>query len=109
MRLIGGAVREIVDHPDEVVVRVIPAGYDAIIQLETHTDDIGVVVGRAGHVISSLRSLVSAFAGKHRIHLNLEYKTELDRNAQVRGNERREPRAAPSGRGVWQDPRRGEV
>jgi predicted RNA-binding protein YlqC (UPF0109 family) len=85
-RLFAG-VREIVDHPDQVVVRVIPAGYNAIVQLETDPSDVGVVIGCEGHVISSLRSLLSVLAGKHRLKLVLEYKTEKDRNAE-RGNER---------------------
>ena len=101
-RLFGG-VREIVDHPDEMIVRVLPAGYNAIVQLETHPDDVGVIVGKAGHVISSLRSLLSALAGKNRIHLELEFKTELDRNAERAQQGDRPPRGR-----VWQDPRRGE-
>lgn len=73
-------IREIVDHPEEVVIRVIPAAYNAVVQLETHPADVGVVVGREGHVISSVRSLLSAYAGKNRIKLTLEYRTEQDRN-----------------------------
>jgi hypothetical protein len=103
-RLFAG-VREIVDHPDDVVVRVLPAGYNAVVQMETHPDDVGIVVGREGHVISSWRSLLSALAGKNRIKLVLEYKTELDRNAQ-RG-ESREGRDQDRGR-IWRDPMRGE-
>lgn len=88
-RLFAG-VREIVDHPEDVHVRVIPAGYNAVVQLETHPDDVGVVVGKEGHVISSWRSLLSALAGKNRIKLVLEFKTEQDRNAarEERGGER---------------------
>lgn len=91
-------VREIVDYPDEVIVRVLPAEYNAIVQLETHQADVGVVVGREGHVISSLRSLLAAYAGKNRIKLTLEFKTEQDRNV-ARGNER-------GGERSWQRDRR---
>jgi predicted RNA-binding protein YlqC (UPF0109 family) len=98
-RLFAG-VREIVDHPDDVVVRVIPAGYNAVVQLETNPADVGVVVGREGHVISSLRSLLSVLAGKNRIKLVLEFKTEQDRNVE-RGNERGDRDR------FWQRDRRG--
>ena len=93
-------VREIVDHPEDVMIHVQFTDHNAIVVLETNPNDVGVVVGREGHIISSLRSLLSAYAGKNRIKLVLEFKTEQDRNVE-RGNAR-------GGERYWQRPRREE-
>lgn len=78
-------VCELVDHPDAVVCHVIPGRDNVIVQLETHPSDVPIVIGREGHVITSLRSLLSARAGRARIRVVLEYATERDRD-EARGN-----------------------
>jgi hypothetical protein len=69
-------VRHIVDHPDKVEVRVRPGTYRIAVELFTAPTDVGQVVGRSGHLTSSLRSFLSALAGKHKIKIDFDYVTE---------------------------------
>lgn len=80
---ITGMVRYFVDHPDLVEVNVIPHSRRITAELHTHPDDVGQVVGRQGHISSSLRSFLSAVAGKYRVNITLDYVTEMD-NAEKR-------------------------
>lgn len=71
-------VRHFVDHPDQVEVNVRPGAYRVAIELYTHQEDVGQVVGRHGYLSTSLRAFLAAFAGKHRIKIDLDYVTEED-------------------------------
>lgn len=72
-------IRPLVNHPEEVAVEIEDSSsYGAKIYLDTNPDDVRFVVGKNGHVISSLRSFVSAKGGKHKIRFELEYTTDLD-------------------------------
>lgn len=71
-------VRHFVDHPDLVEVNVRPGAYRLAVELYTHQDDVGQVVGRNGYLSTSLRAFLAAFAGKHRIKIDLDYVTEED-------------------------------
>jgi len=84
---IVGIVRHFVDHPDEVEVNVRPGAYRLAVELHTNPGDVGQVVGRNGYLSTSLRSFIAAFAGKHRIKIDLDYVTEED-NARI-SNDRR--------------------
>ena len=79
-------VRHFVDHPDEVEVNVRPGAYRLAVELYTNAGDVGQVVGRNGYLSTSLRSFLAAFAGKHRIKVDLDYVTEED-NARVSGEQ----------------------
>lgn len=76
-----GIVKSIVDHPTDVEVNIVPASYRLLAELHTNTDDVGQVVGRSGVVISALRTIFSAFAGKNSIHVDLEFVTEHEKAA----------------------------
>jgi predicted RNA-binding protein YlqC (UPF0109 family) len=71
-------VRHIVDHPSDVDVRVRGGEYRLGLELFTHPSDVGQVVGRSGHLTTSLRSFLSALAGKHKIKIDFDYVTEED-------------------------------
>lgn len=71
-----GCVRHIVDHPDQVEINIRPGPYRISVELYTHVDDVGQVVGRNGHLVASLRSLLTALAGKHNIKVHFDYVTE---------------------------------
>jgi len=80
-------VRHIVDHPADVEVRVRGGEYRMGLELFTNPLDVGQVVGRSGHITTSMRSFLSALAGKHKIKIDFDYVTEED-NAR-RENENR--------------------
>jgi predicted RNA-binding protein YlqC (UPF0109 family) len=74
--LVGGIVKGIVDNPDSVEVAVVPASYRVLVELHTAPTDVGQVIGRQGSVVEAIRCLLSAFGGKHRIRIDLDYVTE---------------------------------
>jgi predicted RNA-binding protein YlqC (UPF0109 family) len=74
--LLKSVVSSIVDNPESVEVSVVPASYRVLVELHTDASDVGQVIGRQGSVISSIRGLLSAYGGKHRIRVDLDYITE---------------------------------
>ena len=78
---VQSAVRLVVNHREQVVVEVKPCANRLIVELYTHPDDVGQVIGRNAHLISSLRSFVAAFQGKAGIHMDLDYITDSENKA----------------------------
>jgi predicted RNA-binding protein YlqC (UPF0109 family) len=60
---IHGLLVQMVDHPEEVEVRV-EAGHPTLYEAKVAADDIGQVVGREGRIVKALRTLVAAAAQK---------------------------------------------
>ena len=54
--LIAFVVKAIVENPDAVVVRESDGG--RLLELETHPDDRGRVIGRQGRVAKAMRALL---------------------------------------------------
>ena len=54
---------KMVDHPDQVSVRVEP-GHPTLYEATVAPGDVGQVVGREGRVVKALRALVAAAAQK---------------------------------------------
>lgn len=77
--LVAHVVEEIVDHHGDVRVSVTGDKFHMLVSLKTNGSDVGQVVGRGGMVISALRSIISAFAGKNRMQATLVYTTERER------------------------------
>lgn len=88
LREIVGTVKLIVDHQDAVEMNVVPSAYRLLVELYTHREDVGQVVGRNGHVIASLRALAAAWGGKNHVNVELDYITDKD-NRQLRRDGRR--------------------
>ena len=87
--MVCGTIGKIVDHPDEVDVILVPTSYKYILELRTNRDDVGQVIGKAGYVIEALRAIISAFAGKHRVRITLDYVTEKQKLEDERNTRRR--------------------
>lgn len=79
-------VEELVDHSDEVSCDVIPAATRTVVELRTHRKDVGQVVGREGQVISGIRTILSAFAGRHGTRIDMDYVTDHENRAARTGN-----------------------
>jgi len=77
--LVEHMVREIVAHPAEVAVDVVPASYRLVVELRTNEDDVGYVIGQGGHVVTGVRSILAAFGRKHGIHITMDYVTEQEK------------------------------
>ena len=54
--LIEYVVKAIVDHPEEIAVREADGG--SLLELETHPEDRGRVIGRQGRVAKAMRALL---------------------------------------------------
>lgn len=78
VRYIVGFVKYIVDNPNDVEINVRPGAYRIVVELYTNSKDVGQVIGRNGHVVASIRSLLSAIAGKNRIKIDFDFVTEDD-------------------------------
>ena len=76
--------RYFVDNPDEVDVNIDCQGYTVVVGLSTNRGDVGQVVGRNAHIITSMRSFLSAIGGKNDIKVILDYITEQDNRRNVR-------------------------
>lgn len=58
--LVTFVVRELVSHPDDVVVNVTQAENGNLLEIRVAPQDRGRVIGKEGHTIKSLRALVEA-------------------------------------------------
>ena len=57
-------VRGIVDNPDDVVVRDKRVRGGALLEVLVHPDDLGKVIGRSGRTATAFRTVISALAGR---------------------------------------------
>lgn len=70
--LVEFIVKKLVDHPDDVQVRVIESDEGHTCELQVNPDDMGRVIGRNGRVAKTLRTLLAAAATKQDVRVNLE-------------------------------------
>jgi uncharacterized protein len=64
-------VRSLVDNPDDVQISEVSRPGETIYRVGLHPADVGLVIGKGGHTIGSIRSLVTA-ANKGTDHLAVE-------------------------------------
>jgi predicted RNA-binding protein YlqC (UPF0109 family) len=57
---LGHLVRGIVDHPDDVDVRMRNGRRGKSLDVRVHPDDMGRVIGRAGRTATALRTVITA-------------------------------------------------
>lgn len=56
-------VKSIVKNPDMVKVQLFESEEeDPIVEIIVHSDDMGTIIGRSGKMVSSLRTLIQAYA-----------------------------------------------
>ena len=64
--------KKLVEHPDDVQVRVIEGEYGETYELRVNQEDMGRIIGRNGRVAKALRTLVGSAAAKKDIQVSLE-------------------------------------
>ena len=64
-------VRSLVDNPDDVQITEIPGEHETTYRVSLHPADVGLVIGKGGRTIGSIRSLINA-ASKSGDHLAVE-------------------------------------
>ena len=70
--LVEYVARALVDHPDDVRVRVVEGERVKVLELKVHPDDMGQVIGKQGRTAKAIRTLLSAAATKENIRAVLE-------------------------------------
>lgn len=54
----------LVDHPDQVDVKVVEGENSVILELKVAPDDVGKVIGKGGQTAKAMRKILSAAATK---------------------------------------------
>ena len=62
--LVEKIARALVDHPDKVEVVIVEGTQVTLLELRTHPEDLGKVIGRQGHTVNAIRTLLSAASVK---------------------------------------------
>lgn len=57
-------VKGIVDHPDDVRVRLIDSRRGSRLEVRVHPEDLGTVIGRGGRTARALRQIITSVGGK---------------------------------------------
>src|SRR5688500_333170 len=65
-------VKELVGHPDDVIVERIIDEKGVLLTLTVHPDDLGRVIGKRGVTAQSLRTLLRALGTKNDARYNLK-------------------------------------
>lgn len=69
--LVRHLVEPIVAHPGDVSLQVVEGESVIMLELKVHPDDRAVVEGDKGRTLRSIRSILSAAAGKRKATLDL--------------------------------------
>ena len=70
--LIEPISKKLVEHPEDVQVRVIESEDGQTYELHVHPDDMGRVIGKNGRVAKAVRTLLSSAAAKQHVRATLE-------------------------------------
>lgn len=65
-------VKNLVDHPDQVIINEIGGTHTLIIELKVEKSDIGKIIGKKGKTINAIRTLLMSVASRNGIRVNLE-------------------------------------
>ncbi|WP_203653849.1 RNA-binding protein [Actinocatenispora rupis] len=57
-------VRGIVEHPDDVRVRMVNSRRGKRLEVRVHPDDLGTVIGRGGRTAKALRQVIGSVGGR---------------------------------------------
>ena len=57
-------VRGIVEHPDDVRVRMVDGRRGQRLEVRVHPDDLGTVIGRGGRTAKALRQVITSIGGR---------------------------------------------
>jgi hypothetical protein len=63
---------ELVEFPDEVVISCTDAGDRSVFHITARKSDLPKIIGKGGHTIQAIRSLLSASAAKRGTTATLE-------------------------------------
>jgi uncharacterized protein len=79
--LIRKIAKSLVDHPEAVEVREIEGAQSVVLEVRTHPDGLGKVIGREGRTAKAIRLLLGAAGMKVHKRSTLEIVEEKSRGA----------------------------
>ena len=59
-KLVENIAKALVDYPDDVDVRMMQSSQCVLLELRTHSSDLGKVIGRDGRIAAAIRTLLGA-------------------------------------------------
>lgn len=74
--LVYTIVKELVDAPDEVVIKETAGDTIIILEISVAPDDVGKVIGKDGRIANAIRTVVKAAAAKHDKRVTVEIVTD---------------------------------
>ena len=80
--VLEATVKALVNHPSDVVVQRTLDEMGVLIRVKVNPQDMGLIIGRKGDIVRSLRTIVKMIGLKHhaRVNLKVEEPSLLDRN-----------------------------
>jgi len=70
--LVEDIAKALVDYPEQVRVNAVEGSQATVLELRTHPDDLGKVIGREGRTAKAIRTLLAACGMKLRRRFTLE-------------------------------------
>lgn len=70
--LIEFIAKKMVEHPDDVQVRLVEGEEGQNFELQVNPEDMGRIIGKNGRTAKAIRTLVSSAAAKSNVYANLE-------------------------------------
>lgn len=64
--LVEFIARSLADHPEQIVVHEISGHQISVLELRTAKDDLGKIIGKEGHNVDAIRTIMNAVASKLR-------------------------------------------
>ena len=64
--------KKLVEHPEDMSIRVVESEDGACYELRVHPDDMGKVIGRSGRTAKAIRTVLSAAASKTGARVTLQ-------------------------------------
>lgn len=65
-------LNQIVSHPDEIEVNEVTQNGLTVYEINVHEEDMGLVIGKNGRTIRSIRSLIKSKAIKDGVRIRVE-------------------------------------
>ena len=75
-KLVDTIIKELVDAPDEVVIKETAGDSIVILEIRVAQADVGKVIGKDGRIANAIRTVVKAAAAKQEKKVTVEIVTD---------------------------------
>ncbi len=78
-KFLQSIVEILVDHPDSIVISEKIDELGTLLSLKVAPEDMGIIIGRGGKTIDSLRTVIRVFGSKSGARINLRIIEAIER------------------------------